>query len=118
MHHTAGMLGKEAFPAWLLTLLLILLLGFLCWKMMQKALQLHAGEEAERAEQCGGQSPTAHRVRVHGVCAKEVLHVATRGGDSCSMHKQDTPARDQRCGVLALLLGAAGHRLGRELHSG
>ena len=56
------MLGKEAFPAWLLTLLLIILLGFLSWKMMQKALQLHAGEEAQQAEQCGGQSPKAGQV--------------------------------------------------------
>ena len=57
-----GMLGKDAFPTWLLTLLLILLLGFLSWKMMQKALQLHAKEEAARAEHCGGQSPRTGQV--------------------------------------------------------
>ena len=56
------MLGKEAFPTWLLTLLLILLLAFLSWKMMQKALQLHAKEDMARAQHCNGQSPRAGQV--------------------------------------------------------
>ena len=58
----AGMLAKAAFPTWLLTFLLIALMGFLSWKMMQKALQLHASEEACRTEACSGQSPKASQV--------------------------------------------------------
>jgi hypothetical protein len=53
------MLAQHAFPAWLLSFLLIALLGYLSWTMTQKALQLRAGEEARRAEQ---QSPEASQV--------------------------------------------------------
>jgi hypothetical protein len=58
----AGMLAKAAFPAWLLTFLLIVLLGFLSWKMMQKAIQLHASEETCQTEACSGQSPKGSQV--------------------------------------------------------
>ena len=48
---TAGVLGNKLLPTWLVTLVLILLLAFLTWRMVSKAWALLRAEHRLRALQ-------------------------------------------------------------------